>query len=47
VNSYTLLAAIGGLTPQTVGLKVRVYDAQTHYKSVRDAWTGIRTPDGR
>jgi outer membrane protein len=47
VNSYTLLAAMGGLTPQTIGLKVKVYDAQTHYKSVRDAWTGIRTPDGR
>jgi outer membrane protein len=47
VNSYILLAATGGLTPQTVGLKVHVYDAQTHYKSVRDAWTGIRTPDGR
>ena len=28
VNSYTLLAAMGGLTPQHIGLKVQVYDAQ-------------------
>jgi outer membrane protein len=47
VDSYALLAAAGGLTPQAIGLKVKIYDAQTHYKSVRDAWTGIRTPDGR
>ncbi|MBI1204117.1 MAG: TolC family outer membrane protein [Rhodopseudomonas sp.] len=47
VNSYTLLAAVGGLTPQAIGLKVPVYDAKTHYNAVRDAWSGIRTPDGR
>ncbi|MEP7030481.1 MAG: TolC family outer membrane protein [Pseudolabrys sp.] len=47
VNSYSLLAAIGGLSPQNLGLHVQIYDAQTHYKAVRDAWTGVRTPDGR
>ena len=47
VNSYTLLAAVGGLTPQAIGLKVPVYDSKVHYNAVRDAWSGIRTPDGR
>lgn len=47
VNSYTLLAAIGRLSPSVLGLVVASYDAQTHYHQVRDAWTGIRTPDGR
>lgn len=47
VNSYALLAAVGNLTPQAVGLKVPAYDAKVHYKAVRDAWSGIRTPDGR
>ena len=47
VASYALLAAIGGLSPQGLGLRVPVYDAQVHYEQVRDAWTGVRTPDGR
>jgi outer membrane protein len=47
VNSYTLLAAIGGLSPQNLGLHVAIYEPQTHYEQVRDAWTGVRTPDGR
>jgi len=24
-----------------------VYDPQVHYQQVRDAWIGVRTPDGR
>jgi outer membrane protein len=47
VASYTLLAAVGRLSPQTLGLHVPVYDAQVHYHQIRDAWTGLRTPDGR
>jgi outer membrane protein len=47
VNSYALLAAIGGLSPQNLGLHVAIYEPQAHYKAVRDAWTGVRTPDGR
>ena len=47
VNSYTLLASTGRLAPQVLGLAVPVYDPQVHYHQVRDAWTGVRTPDGR
>ena len=47
VNSYALLAAIGRLAPQVLGLSVPTYDPQVHYHQVRDAWTGVRTPDGR
>jgi outer membrane protein len=47
VASYTLLSSIGGLSAQNLGLKVPVYDPIVHYQQVRDAWTGVRTPDGR
>ena len=47
VNSYTLLAAVGELAPQVLGLSVPAYDPQVHYHQVRDAWVGLRTPDGR
>jgi len=47
VASYTLLASVGRLSPRTLGLQVPVYDAQVHYQQVRDAWIGVRTPDGR
>ncbi|HZP75235.1 MAG TPA: TolC family outer membrane protein [Pseudolabrys sp.] len=47
VASYTLLSAVGRLSPQTLGLRVPVYDAQVHYHQVRDAWGGLRTPDGK
>ena len=47
VNSYALLAAIGRLAPQVLGLSVPAYDPQVHYHQVRDAWGGVRTPDGR
>jgi outer membrane protein len=47
VNSYSVLAAVGRLSPQVLGLPVPVYDATVHYHQVRDAWAGIRTPDGR
>ena len=47
VASYTLLAAVGGLSPQVLGLRVPLYDANVHYQQVRDVWAGVRTPDGR
>jgi outer membrane protein len=47
VASYTLLAAVGGLSMQHLGLNVLIYDPQVHYQQVRDAWVGVRTPDGR
>jgi outer membrane protein len=47
VNSYGLLAAVGRLSPQVLGLQVATYDPTVHYHQVRDAWTGVRTPDGR
>jgi outer membrane protein len=47
VNSYALLAAVGRLAPQVLGLSVPSYDPQVHYHQVRDAWVGVRTPDGR
>ena len=47
VNSYSVLAAVGRLSPQVLGLSVPAYDTTVHYHQVRDAWAGIRTPDGR
>ncbi len=47
VNSYSVLGSIGRLSPRVLGLAVASYDAQVHYHQVRDAWIGVRTPDGR
>jgi outer membrane protein len=47
VASYTLLAAVGGLSMPRLGLNVLVYDPMVHYQQVRDAWVGLRNPDGR
>ena len=47
VASYTVLAAVGSLSPQALGLNIPVYDSTAHYQQVRDAWGGVRTPDGR
>ena len=47
VASYTVLAATGALSPQILGLRIEVYDPVTHYQQVRDAWGGVRAPDGR
>ena len=47
VASYTLLGAVGSLSPQILGLRTQVYDPMTHYQQVRDAWGGVRIPDGR
>ena len=47
VASYTLLSAVGRLSPQVLGLNVPIYNATVHYQQVRDSWAGVRTPDGR
>jgi outer membrane protein len=47
VASYSLLAGVGRLSPQVLGLRVPVYDAAIHYGQVRDSWAGVRTPAGR
>jgi outer membrane protein len=47
VASYTVLAAVGGLSMQRLGLNVPIYDPEVHYQQVRDAWIGVRIPDGR
>jgi outer membrane protein len=47
VASYTLLAAVGSLSMQHLGLNVLIYDPMVHYQQVRDAWMGVRNPDGR
>jgi outer membrane protein len=47
VASFALLASVGGLSPQALGLNTPTYDPMTHYQQVRDAWIGVRTPDGR
>jgi outer membrane protein len=47
VASYALLAAVGGLSMPHLGLDVLIYDPQVHYQQIRDAWIGVRSPDGR
>jgi outer membrane protein len=47
VASYSLLAAVGRLSPQILELDVPVYDPKVHYHQVRDTWVGVRTPDGK
>jgi outer membrane protein len=47
VASYTLLASVGALSMQRLGLDVVIYDPMVHYQQIRDAWAGVRNPDGR
>jgi outer membrane protein len=47
VTSYALLAAVGELNLPKLGIEVPLYDPMVHYQQVRDAWIGVRTPEGR
>jgi outer membrane protein len=47
VASYSLVSAVGRLTARELHLPVSIYDPMVHYQQVRDAWFGLRTPDGR
>src|SRR5262249_42583977 len=46
VASYTMLAATAAPSPQILGLRTEVYDPVVHYQQARDAWGGVRVPDG-
>jgi outer membrane protein len=46
VASYSVLSASGRLSPQVMHLPTTIYDPSVHYQQVRDAWIGVRTPDG-
>jgi outer membrane protein len=47
VASYSLLSATGRLSARVLRLPVISYDPRVHYHQVRDAWAGVRTPDGQ
>ena len=47
VASYTLLGATGELNLPKLGISSPLYDPVTHYQQVRNAWAGVRAPDGR
>ena len=47
VTSYNVLSAVGLLSADVLRLPVWLYDPTVHYQQVRDAWFGVRTPDGR
>jgi outer membrane protein len=47
VASYSVLSAVGRLSPQVLNLPTTTYDPSVHYQQVRDSWYGVRTPDGR
>jgi outer membrane protein len=47
VASYSVLSTIGRLSPQVMNLPTNTYDPSVHYQQVRDAWFGVRTPDGK
>ncbi len=47
VASLGILSATGQLTAEALGLAVDNYDPDEHYVAVKDAWYGLRTPDGR
>jgi outer membrane protein len=47
VSSYSLLSAIGRLSPKVLALRIPVNDPAVHYEQIRDAWIGVRTPAGQ
>src|SRR6201992_473058 len=47
VASYSVLSAVGRLSPQVLKLPTTTYDPRVHYQQMRDSWVGVRTPDGR
>ena len=47
VSGYQLVASIGRLDADSLGLNVARYNPKQHYEAVRDQWFGLRTPDGR
>src|SRR3954454_2120894 len=47
VASYSVLNAVGRLSPIVMNLPTESYDASVHYHQVRDSWVGVRTPSGQ
>ena len=47
VGSYNVLAAIGLLSAQTLGLGVSAYDPNWHYDATKNRFIGLSTMDGR
>lgn len=43
VASYQLLAAVGKLTAEELGLDVKLYDPVSHYNKTEDRWWGFET----
>jgi outer membrane protein len=47
VASYSVLNAVGRLSPIVLNLPTETYDPSVHYHQVRDSWVGVRTPSGQ
>jgi outer membrane protein len=47
VYSYNVMAAIGRLTAEDLGLGVMAYDPGQHYDQTKNRFFGLSTPDGR
>ena len=47
VASYSVLNAVGRLSPIVMKLPTETYDSSVHYHQVRDSWVGVRTPSGQ
>jgi outer membrane protein len=47
VASFAVLSGVGCLSPRVMGLQIETYDSVVHYQQIRDAWGGVRIPDGR
>jgi outer membrane protein len=47
IASYTLLSAVGRLDVHALNLNTPDYLPEVHYRQVRDAWHGVRTPSGQ
>lgn len=46
VATYSLIGAIGRLNVTSLQVPAPRYDAEQHYRQVRDRWHGLRTPSG-
>ena len=44
VASYQILAVVGELTAEQLGLQVKLYNPQVHYDAVKDKWIGTTPP---
>ena len=47
VASYSVVIAVGRLSPIVLNLPTEVYDPSVHYHQIRDSWVGVRTPSGQ